>query len=219
MIKTMKMLTLFLGVFISTSVLAVPINKFGAFIPEGWILLRHAEGHLNGDGKQDAVLILEKDDPLLRRKNDLLGPDVLDLNPRRLLILFQNTKGYEAALQSDSFLPSRSDEEIPCRADPLEDGDIAISRGRLLITLNYWTSCGGWGSRTNTYIFRYENKRFRLIGAENIEFMRNTGEQTNYSVNYLTGDTKTTYDDNSVKNGKLKDNKPHYLDNLSVKKL
>jgi hypothetical protein len=162
------------------------------WVPVGWQIIHSATGDLNQDGKSDAVLVLEEDNPANRKSNDGLGDSVLNLNPRRLVILFQTASGYQKVVSADRFLPSQNDAGSPCLSDPLYGGGIHVNRGLLKIELHYWLSCGSWSDTTRTFSFRYENNRFRLIGLDVSEFMRNSCEQSEYSINYLTGKQKIT---------------------------
>lgn len=170
--------------------LASDTVDFGAYVPEGWVLLQRAQGDLNADGRDDAVLVLEKNDPLNRRRHSGLGANELNLNPRRLLILFQTPDGYRSMLSTDRFLPPEGDEQSPCLADPLGEGGVRIARNTLRISFDYWLSCGGWETSGDTYTFRYQQARFRLTGRDHRAFMRNSGEGSEYSVNYVTGAVK-----------------------------
>lgn len=163
------------------------------WVPKGWKLIRSASGDLNKDGKDDTVLVLEQDDPANRKPNDGLGSPVLNLNPRRLVILMKTPSGHEAVLSKDGFIPSENDAEAPCLADPfLESGDIGVTRGALKIDLHYWLSCGSYGVSHSTFTFRHDAERFQLIGLDEMEFSRSTGEQSKYSTNFLTGKKKAT---------------------------
>jgi hypothetical protein len=191
-------------------------------VPDGWKRLEAIEGDLNADGMDDAVLVLEQDDPANRRKHEGLGADELNLNPRRLLVLFRTSNGYRSVLSTDRFLPREHDEESPCLADPLGEGELAIVRNTLRISLNYWLSCGGWGTSNDTFIFRYQQGRFQLIGRDRRTFMRNSGEGSEYSVNYMTGAVKVTDNLNEFENSKprttwkrVRSHAPLYLDAIT----
>ncbi|MBX3709651.1 MAG: hypothetical protein KIT56_01760 [Gammaproteobacteria bacterium] len=219
----------FLRLLVTTTIIIFSISaysendkEFQTYIPAGWTLHKSIKGDLNTDGKEDAVLILQKEDPKNIKTNEAFGPGELNLNPRRLLILFKTSKGYKPILQNDTFIPSENDEEDPCLSDPLEEGGVGISKGRLLISFSNFSSCGSWSAGDETYIFRYDPKKndFRLIGQEMMEYMRNDSEKsTEYSWNYMTGKMKIT---TSIENTKSKiewrdiqDNKPLYLSKIS----
>ena len=62
-------------------------------VPPGWAATHYASGDLNGDQRADAALIIQQQNPALRLKNEGLGADVLDTNPRRLLVLVRENEG------------------------------------------------------------------------------------------------------------------------------
>ena len=68
----------------------------------------------------------------------------------------------------------------------LTQNGLSIEKGVLKIDLNYWYSCGSWYTNHNTYIFRYQNNQFEMIGYESSEFHRASGEATSISINYST---------------------------------
>ncbi len=174
------------------------------FVPKGWKLHSYKVGDLNQDNRADLVVIAEQNDPAKRIKNEDLGTQELNLNPRRLLILLQTDTGYQTAQSIDGFLPSANDADSTCLQDPLEVGGISIAKGVLNIEKHYWQSCGSWEVSHDTYRFRHENGRFRLIGFDSWSMMRNSGERSEESVNYLTGKKKIVSGLNEFKPGKPK---------------
>jgi len=74
----------------------------------------------------------------------------------------------------------------------LEGKDILIDNGVLQVRLQYSSSCGSYSVTNQIFSFRYEDKRFRLIGLDINTFSRNTGDITESSSNYLTGKRKIT---------------------------
>jgi len=185
---------------------AVSPPAFATWIPPGWKLIANATGDLNGDGLKDAVLVLEQTDPAKLKTNDDLGAPILNLNPRRLLVLFNGTGGYRLVFSRDRLLPGENDENSPCLMDPLmQEGGISISRGRLLIDLRFWSSCGSYGVSHQKFTFRLENDRFRLIGYDTWEFSRSSGDGSAFSINFLTGQRKTTSGQSEFKPSKPAD--------------
>lgn len=189
MLKTILPLTL---ICFSTVTLAVPDKSaYAKFVPQGWTVLETASGDLNRDGKIDTALIIQQNNPNNIKSHDGLGSDRLNLNPRKLLILFQTMQGYQLITENDS-LPTENDEESPCLADPLEDGGMSITKGLLKINLHYWLSCGSWYVTNNSYTFRYQNNNLGLIGFDSNDFHRASGDITEKSINFSTGKVKTT---------------------------
>ncbi len=189
MLKTILPLTL---ISFSTVTLAAPgKSAYGKFVPQGWAVLETASGDLNRDGKIDAALIIQQNNPNNIKSHDGLGSDRLNLNPRKLLILFQTAQSYQLITENDS-LPTENDEESPCLADPLEDGGLSITKGLLKINLHYWLSCGSWYVTNNSYTFRYQNNNLGLIGFDSNDFHRASGDITEKSINFSTGKVKTT---------------------------
>lgn len=173
--------------------LSVPAQAadLSALVPAGWKLDASAEGDLNGDGRADAAIVVRGQDPAKIVRNEGLGASELDTNPRQLLVFLRDGQSYKLAAAQRQWLPPAGNAENACLQDPLEDGGIAIKNGRLTVTLHYWLSCGGWGVQNHAYTFRLEGQRFRLIGSERVSYMRNSGEQTTVSTNYLSGRQKT----------------------------
>jgi len=171
---------------------AASAADFTAWVPAGWTLTHTVIGDLDRNGQDDAVLVLQQADPAKLKPNSNFGPPELNLNPRRLVVLLQTASGYQKVLEADRFLPTEHDAENSCLADPLEEGGISIVRGLLKVDLHYWLSCGSYGVTHRAFSFRYDKPRFRLIGLDIWSFMRNSGERTDYSFNFLTGKQKIT---------------------------
>ncbi|MDR2875918.1 MAG: hypothetical protein LBV44_08330 [Methylobacillus sp.] len=184
-----KLFLLFL--FFAASAHAAPLDPFASWIPAGWKLLIQRTGDLNNDGAADAALVLEKTDPANIKPNKGLGAPELNLNPRRLLVLLNTPGGYKQILSRDDLLPTQDEEENTCLLDPLANGDVSIERGDLIISLQYFMSCGGWGVPTVTYTFRLEGERFRLVHYGDLTLIRNTGTMSQRSFDYLTGQKVT----------------------------
>jgi len=176
--------------FVTSPLLAKSVDSW---IPKGWKQVTTATGDLNKDGSDDEVVVLEKTDPANLKANDAMGAPVLNLNPRRLLVMFKTAEGYQQQLSRDDLLPSEHNADVPCLADPLLDqGGIAITKGKLIIRLGTWLSCGSYSVTNSSFTFRLEGSRLRLIGYDYQQFSRNSGEIYEESINYLTGKEKKT---------------------------
>ena len=191
---------------------------------EEWRVIRTITGDLNNDSIPDIVSVGEEVNRDNLKVNDNYGSSVLNLNPRDLVIMFRTKSGGRGkTFKINHFLPSEHSAEAPCLSDPLEGGDgVRIVKGVLEINLHYWYSCGSWGVSTMRFKFRYEKGRFRLIGLEESSHMRNSGDATAYSTNFLTGKKKVITEnifDPSVPHKvtwqKLAGNRLYYLDEMT----
>jgi hypothetical protein len=159
------------------------------FVPKNWKIIKNVKGDLNNDKLEDIVLVIENTDKRNIVQNDGMGMPMLNINPRYLLILFKNktNKNYDLVAVNKKFIPSENDEESPCLADPLEEaGDLTITKGVVIIELNYWLSCGSYGVTHNTYRLRFQKNKFELIGYDAKGMSRASGEEDIESINFMT---------------------------------
>lgn len=183
-------------------------SKINDFIPAGWKLAAEAKGDLNKDGLVDVALIIENTDPKNFISNaDRLGRDTVNINPRILMLLFKQANGkYLLMAKNSGFVPSENDDESPCLADPIgETGGVEIKKGVLIVSYQYWLSCGSYGVNTNSYTFRYQDKKFALIGLDEHYYSRASGEITKMSINFSTNSISYTEGGNMFKE---EENKP-----------
>ena len=175
------------------------------FIPKGWKKILTANGDLNKDKLEDTVIVIEKEDKENIKKNDVLGPDYLNLNPRILLVLFKQKDGtYTLVSKNDKgFIQSENDEENPTLMDTLTG--ISIKNDILRINFSYFLSAGSWEASEAIFTFRFQNNRFELIGYESNAYMRNSGEEEKRSINFSTNKVKSTTGGNMFEE---KENKP-----------
>ena len=198
-------------------------KSVNAFVPKGWKILKDengnafiAKGDLNKDKLEDVAIIIEKDDKKNIKKNDSFGPEELNLNPRILLVLFKEKDGtYSLAAKNDkAFIKSEGNEDNPALMDTLDD--IIIKNNVLKIVFNYFMSAGSWGTSRDTYIFRFQNNRFELIGYDRNSYMRNTGEEEGVSINFSINKAKITTGGNIFDE---KENHPKVKwENINIKK-
>ncbi len=160
-------------------------KNYNDFFTQNWKIISKAEGDLDKDGNNDVALVIEDTDRKKIIKNESLGSDTLNINPRRILVAIKKADSYELKVDNELFIPSSGDETSPCLADPFEDG-LKIEKGVLKTSLNYWYSCGTWFTNQNMYTFRFQNNAFELIGYDSFEFHRGSGEETQVSINFST---------------------------------
>lgn len=155
-------------------------------VPEGW---EHEEalGDLNKDGVKDLVVLAKPN----FKENMQTRDDGYEynFNPYILAIYFgQAEGGFKQWKQyKDLFEP---DSEWTTN-----DVDVEITeRGTLNISTSFFASAGSWGTNQTKYTYRFQNGDFHLIGKESTDMMRNTGEMTTVSENYLTWKRQTIKD-------------------------
>ena len=144
--------------FLAVPALAETHDAFARWVPNGWKLISQTTGDLNRDGIDDIVLITEATNPSNFKENPALGPRILNLNPRRLIILLNSPSGLKEILSRDDLLPSENEENMGCLADPLANGGLSIERGNLAIELQMWLSCGSYGVTNEKFTFRLQSK-------------------------------------------------------------
>ena len=156
------------------------------FAPRGWQVQVQASGDLNGDGRPDLAFVLHEADPKLVLHSDGFGTDNLDTNPRVLGIAFAQPDGsYRLAAQNATLIPRWTESNMDDYFG--EDGSLTIARGAFSVGLHYFANMGGWDAGSTTLTFRWQNGQFELIGYENDNLKRNSGEETKTSINYSTG--------------------------------
>ncbi len=153
------------------------------FVPDGWKLFDKSEGDLDGDGRTDSVLIIQKNDPSLVIENERsLGMDRYDSNPRAVLVILQDHLGqYKLVAKSDTIIP---DHDSPTISDPFEQ--VRIDKGSLHLGIAFFANAGSWSTSSRRFQFRWDGKAMALIGFEMSHVQRNTGEMRQSSVNYLS---------------------------------
>jgi hypothetical protein len=160
---------------------------FADFIPNGWTVLDSAKGDMNKDGKDDLALVVQFRDSALIAKVEYDDLDTVFTQPRMLLLAFYNviSKRYELVERSNTFILTHDQDNME---EPFQD--ISISKGVLKIGFNIFMNSGGWGTFSNIYKFIYQDKEFRLIGAEYNYLNRGSGETEERSYNFLKNKVK-----------------------------
>jgi hypothetical protein len=165
--------------------LASHASSVAAFVPAGWKLEARADGDLDGDGTPDVAFVLHGNDPALVVKNDGLGEQELDTNPRILVVVLRRGSRFELAVQTRTLIARRDD---PSMEDPFDDDALEIRRGSLRVSLRLFMTAGGWTMFRSTFTFRLDRgRKLSLVGFDQTTIERNTGGGETVSANFLTG--------------------------------
>ena len=175
---------LFVGLLcLSAATQAQELQKQGRgvedLVPKGW---EHTEatGDLNKDGIADLVVVATPD----FKENTKTRDDgfVYNFNQPLLAVYFGTAEGkMQLWRQYDQVIPARTDEFLSI------DASLTITeKGVLRISLETFSSMGGWSSDNCNFSYRYQDGDFYLIGQESQSLARNTGEMETTSENYLT---------------------------------
>ena len=155
-------------------------------VPEGWEH-EEAQGDLNKDGIKDLVVLAKPN----FKENMQTRDDGYEYNFNSYILAiyfgqaeggFQLWKQYDTLFQPDNEYTS-------------VDVDIEITeRGTLKIDTETFASAGSWANDDMSYTYRYQDGDFYQIGNEASTLIRNTGEMTTVSENYLTWKQQTIKD-------------------------
>lgn len=152
------------------------------FSPNNWTVMASAEGDLNTDQRPDCVLVLKGNDSRFIYKNDGLGSEKFDTNPRILAVAFaEGDKGFRLHVQNNSFIVMA---DSPTMSEPFQD--VSIKGGILTFIFEEFYSAGSWSMSNRTYKFRFQNGEMTLIGVDMTSVQRNTGDIETRSYNLST---------------------------------
>ena len=155
------------------------------YLPAGWKVLKMAQGDLNADGKPDLVFVREETNPKKITKRD--DGYELNGNPRTVVVLLADRQGYRKVTESAKFIPPAYTLEFDNLIDRFVE--VKVEKGVLSVKFDWFASVGSWTSM-ETFKFRLEGEKMRLIGSEEWSYSRSQGDKTLTSTNYLTGKRK-----------------------------
>ena len=197
--KNFFILSLILFIFYSFNLFALNFpkkaDKIEDFIPKGWKNIIIKKGDLNKDKIDDVVLIIEKNDPKNFKKiEDSPRSNPVNFNPRIILVLFKdkNSKYTLVAKNDKNFIVSpgyASEEGLESLDSPDYNDNLSKAVTIKNNTLRIFTLADYIKAATSTtYIFRYQNNRFELIGLDAQSILGDTEyvNTRNYSINFST---------------------------------
>ena len=197
--KNFFILSLILFIFYSFNLFALNFpkkaDKIEDFIPKGWKSIIVKKGDLNKDKIDDVVLIIEKNDPKNFKKiEDSPRSNPVNFNPRIILVLFKdkNSKYTLVAKNDKNFIVSpgyASEEGLESLDSPDYNDNLSEAVTIKNNTLRIFTLADYIKAATSTtYIFRYQNNRFELIGLDAQSILGDTEyvNTRNYSLNLST---------------------------------
>ena len=197
--KNFFILSLILFIFYSFNLFALNFpkkaDKIEDFIPKGWKSIIVKKGDLNKDKIDDVVLVIEKNDPKNFKKiEDSPRSNPVNFNPRIILVLFKdkNSKYTLVAKNDKNFIVSpgyASEEGLETLDSPDYDDNLSKAVTIKNNTLRIFTLADYIKAATSTtYIFRYQNNRFELIGLDAQSILGDTEyvNTRNYSLNLST---------------------------------
>jgi len=159
------------------------------FVPQGWKILDSASGDLNKDKLVDFAVILQHKDGIKILKSEEGDSETVTTQPRMLIILFRcnSSNKYMLKEQNNSFILNNDNSTME---EPYQS--IKIINGALRLDFQLFSNMGSWFITSSSYIFRYQNNDFFLIGAEYKSFNRANQDYEDYSYNFSTKEWSLT---------------------------
>jgi hypothetical protein len=159
-----------------------------SFVPQNWKKIAIAKGDLNNDGTEDAALVIQNTNPKNIIPNNFgPGPKTLNLNPRHLLILFNNKNGYSLKAANRIFIPTVNDTAETCMGDSFSIHDFSIQKGMLFVKFEDVNICAIFAMHETVFKFELYNDKFLLTGYDETGVHSASGEISRTSIDFLAG--------------------------------
>lgn len=146
--------------------------------PKGWKYDAYY-GDLNQDGSKDVVIMAL---PENRKWTEVTEyGDTIKYSQPLLAIYFGRNDDYYHLWET-------YEETLPV-SDNYTEHDISIEitdRGVLRINITTFHHAGGWGNGDDSFVFRFQDGDFFMIGMDQHVVARNTGREEIISENYIT---------------------------------
>ncbi|MBB2145203.1 hypothetical protein GM921_06895 [Pedobacter sp. LMG 31464] len=157
-------------------------NDINSLTPTNWNVIDTAFGDLNNDKLEDLVLVLEFNNSIIEKR--AYGDGETELikefqKPRILAVYFKDTRSgkYKFALQNNNFiLRSQEGGEL---GEPFKN--LTIQNNSLNLAFEGGSN---WRWKLN-YQFKYQNKDWVLIQANNIYYNITSGEMTDKLYDFV----------------------------------
>ncbi|MFZ3446416.1 hypothetical protein [Vibrio harveyi] len=149
-------------------------SSYREIVPNGHTIIEAIHGDLNGDSRDDIVLMIQGTDQNKIVTDELRGR--LDLNRRGIIVALRGNDNYDVVVENDNcFFSDDEDGGVYMVPDIL----MSITKGNLYIDFlhgryGYWS-----------YNFRYQDSDLELIGYDASD-NRGPREEVVTSINYLT---------------------------------
>lgn len=196
-----KFFYIFFLIFILKSVIILSAefrkqsNNISDFVPKNWKIIELEEGDLNEDGLTDAVIVIEDTNYFNFKEVEHFG-EKYTLEPRAILILFKNKNNNYTLVSKNNNGFIAADYSLYDHTLPYEGSKINKNNTLSIYFSAYENGLGvgNWNSQDVTYIFRWQNNCFELIGYE-YNCTRKIGDifSENISVNFSTNKAKATF--------------------------
>lgn len=161
--------------------------------------IKEVLGDLNKDGIEDKIVIEtpRNKEHMLVREGD--GYEY-NFNQPILKIYFGDANHkFKLFKKYDAILPHPEDEYVI-----VDLGVSVTNKGVLRFGTSTFAAAGSYDTGSSTYLYRFQDGDFYLIGYDYTESSRSTGERTTVSINYLTN-KKQVVKANNFNNSKPKE--------------
>ncbi|EJV0610034.1 hypothetical protein HYN80_22630 [Vibrio parahaemolyticus] len=150
-------------------------SSYREIVPNGYTIIQAIHGDLNGDSRDDIVLMIQGTDQNKIVIDERRGK--LDLNRRGIIVALRNNNKYDVIVENDNCFYPDDDEDGGVYIVPYID--MSIKKGNLYIHFAHGRY-GYW-----RYNFRYQDSDLELIGYDS---SANRGPRVEVvtSINYLT---------------------------------
>ena len=147
-------------------------------VPDGWSVEQRHDADFNGDGRDDAVLLL--------REAEAPEPPA----GRMLLVALATGTdgGYVVEATNDRIVPRPSG----ALEDPMANGGIEARPGEFDVTLGMMSGTGTYQASTIQFVFRYQPDCVQLIRYVRADTQRATLDTRDVAVDFLSGEVVTS---------------------------